>query len=137
MVQKVHPKGPRVLPPKCDFQKMVWGGVFRPYLKRSLIEHTWLCNSWVPCAVQMLVYNMTALSYIIQNMLISAKSKFGNSVLLKYLRFNVGLVGLSNEWLKMADQKKNISNIICFCTNCQLQTKWAIKDMHGMVHMLV
>ena len=22
MVQKVHPKGPRVLPPKCEFQKM-------------------------------------------------------------------------------------------------------------------
>ena len=66
-------------------------------MRRLKIEHTCLCNSWVPCAVQMLVYNMTALSYIIQNMLISAKSKFGNSVLLKYLRFNVGLVGLSNE----------------------------------------
>ena len=27
MVQKVLPKGPRVLPPKCEFQKMRSGGV--------------------------------------------------------------------------------------------------------------
>ena len=45
MVQKVHPKGPRVLPPKCEFQKIEIEGVFRPYLKRSLSERiNWIIS---------------------------------------------------------------------------------------------
>ena len=64
-------------------------------MRRLKIERACLCNSWVStlCGTYAFAYNMTALSKIIKN----AKSKFGNPVFLKYLRFDVGLVGLSND----------------------------------------
>ena len=38
MVQKVLPKGPRVLPPKCDFQKMRLGECYVHILRGPWIE---------------------------------------------------------------------------------------------------
>ena len=47
MVKKAHPKGIGVLPNSGSFviSKNYIGGVIHPYLKRSLAEHTYSCNS--------------------------------------------------------------------------------------------
>ena len=39
MVQKVLPKGPRVLPPKCDFEKMRLGECYVHILRGPCLIH--------------------------------------------------------------------------------------------------